>query len=269
MPEIERNGAHLYYEDLGSGPALLLSHSWFCDGRQWPQVPALLEAGYRVLNLDQRGHGRSGPHRQPFTMWDLAEDLVAVLDDAGVDRATLVGLSIGGFASIRAALRHPERVAALVLANTSAGPAAATGRAKATLLAPVARTSRGWPVVMGPLIGTLFGPTTRREQPELVARWREIFLAQDPASMLVMMRAFMDRDDLTDRLQEIAAPTLVIVGEEEVDPGVLASARIAARVPGARFAVLPATGHLSAIELPRAFESRLLEFLGEVVPSGS
>lgn len=124
MPELERNGVHLYYEDLGSGPAVLLSHSCFCDGRQWPQGPTLLDAGYRVLNLDHRGHGRSGPYRQPFTMWDLAEDLVAVLDDAGVDSATLVGLSIGGFASIRAALRHPHRVAALVLASTAAGPAA-------------------------------------------------------------------------------------------------------------------------------------------------
>jgi pimeloyl-ACP methyl ester carboxylesterase len=268
MPELEQNGVHLHYEDNGSGPPLLMSHSWFCDGRQWPQVPSLLDAGYRVLNLDQRGHGRSGPHRQPFTMWDLAEDLVAVLDDAGVDRATLVGLSIGGFASMRVALRHPQRVAGLVLANTAAGTAALTGRAKATLLAPVARTRWGWPILMGQVIDVLFGPTTRRQQPELIAQWREIFLAQDPPSMFVMMRAFIDRDDVTDRLHEISAPTLVIVGEEDVDPGVLASARIAARIPGARFAVLPATGHLSALEQPQAFGSRLLDFLREVVPSG-
>lgn len=268
MPELERNGVHLHYEDLGSGPALLLSHSWLCDGRQWPQVPALLDAGYRVLNLDHRGHGRSGPHRQPFTMWDLAEDLVAVLDDAGVDSATLVGLSIGGFASIRAALRHPRRVKGLVLANTAAGPAALKGRAKSTLLAPVARTSLGWPIVMRPVIDILFGPTARRQQPELVARWREVFLAQDPSSMLVTLRAFMHRDDVTDRLQEISVPTLVIVGDEDVDPGVLASARIAARIPGARFAVLPVTGHLSALEQPHAFGTRLLDFVGEVVPSG-
>jgi 3-oxoadipate enol-lactonase len=269
MPELRRNGVHLYYEDLGSGPAVLLSHSWFCDGRQWPQVPTLLDAGYRVLNLDQRGHGRSGPHREPFTMWDLADDLVAVLDDAGVDSAALVGLSIGGFASIRAALRHPQRVSALVLANTAADPAALKGRTKATLLAPVARTGWGWPIVMGAVIDVLFGATARRQQPELIARWREVFLAQDPPSMLVMLRAFMDRDDVTGRLEEISAPTLVIVGDEDEDPGVLASARIAARIRGAQFEVLPATGHLSALEQPRAFGSRLLEFLREIVPSGS
>jgi pimeloyl-ACP methyl ester carboxylesterase len=266
MPELERDGVHLYYDDRGSGPVLLLSHSWFCDGRQWPQVPELVDAGYRVLNLDNRGHGRSGPRHEPCTMWDLAEDLVAVLDDAGVDRAVLVGLSIGGFASIRAALRHPDRVAALVLAGASADRAAWPNRIKATLLSPVAQTSRGWPLVMGQVVASLFGATTRRRQPELVATWREIFLGQDPESMIAVLRAFMGRDDVVDRLAEITAPTLVVVGEEDEDPGVLASARLAARIAGARFEVLPDTGHLSALEQPAAFTACVLEFLRDVAP---
>jgi pimeloyl-ACP methyl ester carboxylesterase len=105
MPEFANGAAHLFYEDLGAGPAVLFSHGWLCDGRQWPQTSTVAEAGYRVLNLDNRGHRRSGPHHQRFTMWDMADDLVAVLDDAGVDDAVVVGLSIGGFAAVRAALR--------------------------------------------------------------------------------------------------------------------------------------------------------------------
>ena len=210
MPEVTSRGTRLYYEDTGAGPVMLLSHSWFCDGRQWPQVPALVDAGYRVLNLDNRGHGRAGPHREPFSIWDMADDLIAVLDDAGVDEAIVVGLSIGGFAGIRATLRYPDRVRALVLADTSAAAQSVVGRAKFTLLGPFARTPAKR-LVVWQVVHALFGPTARRDQPELIRTWRDRFLAQDTESMLTVGHAIVGRDDVTDRLAEISVPTLVIV----------------------------------------------------------
>jgi 3-oxoadipate enol-lactonase len=226
-------------------------------------VPALLAAGYRVVNLDNRGHGRSGPHRQRFTMWDMAEDLVAVLDDADVEDAVLVGLSVGGFAAIRAAVRHQPRVRALVLADTGAAPAARLGRAKVAALGRLSLTPAR-PLTMDVVVQQLFGPTARRHQPELIALWRRRFLDQDPASMLVAIQAIMARDDVTSRLGQITAPTLVIVGEEDRDPGVMASVSLAARIPGARLTVLPDTGHLAALEQPGAFESALMGFLADL-----
>ena len=267
MPELDSNGVHLYYEDSGSGLPLLLSHSWFCNGQQWPQVPDLVAAGYRVLNLDNRGHGRSGPYTERYSLWEMSEDLIAVLDHAGIDSAVLVGLSVGGFCSIRTALRHPDRVRGLVLADADAGTAALSGKLKAALLTPVARTRWGKPIAINAVLDVLFGQTTRQEQPGLVEEWRQIFLEQDVASMLTMLRSVLGREDLSSRLGEIAVPTLVIVGDEDVDPGVLASARIAARVPDARFEVLPTAGHLSAIEQPRAFGERLLDFLETRIPA--
>lgn len=261
MPRISSSGASLFYDDVGTGPPVLLSHSWQCDGRQWPQVPALTEAGYRVLNLDNRGHGRSGPHRRHYTTWDLADDLVAVLDDAGVEQAVVVGLSIGGFAAIRAALRHRTRVRALVLADTAAGPAAWTGRVQVAALGRLFLTPARPLVVDAAVVNQLFGPTARRQQPRLVAEWRQRFLEQDARSMLVAIQAVVARDDVTDRLAEISAPTLVVLGEQDRDPGVTATASLAARIAGAGLTVLPDTGHLSALEQPRAFGSALLEFL--------
>jgi 3-oxoadipate enol-lactonase len=263
MPKLTRGAVSLFYEDVGAGPAVLFSHSWFCDGRQWPQVPSVVEAGYRVLNLDNRGHRRSGPHQQRFTMWDMADDLVAVLDDAGVDDAVVVGLSVGGFAAVRAALRHPGRVRGLVLADTSAGVAARQGRVKVAALGPLWRT----PVrrlVLPVVVSQLFGPTARREQPELVAEWRRRFLEQDPLSMLVAVQSLVARDDVTPRLGEISVPTMVIVGEEDRDPGVGASVSLAARIQGAELVALPDTGHLSALERPEAFADALLGFLARV-----
>lgn len=267
MPELNSNGVHLYYEDSGSGLPLLLSHSWFCNGQQWPQVPDLVAAGYRVLNLDNRGHSRSGPYTQRYSLWEMSEDLIAVLDHAGIDSAVLVGLSVGGFCSIRTVLRHPERVRGLILADTDAGTAALSGKLKAALLTPVARTRWGKPIAIKAVVDVLFGQTSRQERPGLVQEWRRTFLEQDVVSMLTMLRSFLDRGDLSSRLGEIAVPTLVIVGDEDVDPGVLASARIAARVPNARFEVVPAAGHLCAIEQPRVFGERLLDFLETRIPA--
>ena len=265
MPQVTGRGTRLYYEDTGTGPVMLLSHSWWCDGRQWPQVPALVDAGYRVLNLDNRGHGRSGPQREPFTIWDMADDLIAVLDDAGVGEAILVGLSIGGMAGMRAAVRYPDRVRALVLADTGAAAQGIVNKVKITMLSPAWRTPARR-LIASQVVDVLFGSTARRDQPELVATWRARFLAQDPASMMTIGRALVSRDDVTDRLTEIQVPTLVIVGDQDVDPGVAASVALAARIPGAQFVALPDTGHLSALEQPDAVTAALLHFADALPP---
>lgn len=265
MPQTTSHGTRLYYEDTGSGPVMLLSHSWFCDGRQWPQVPVLVESGYRVLNLDNRGHGQSGAHREPFTLWDMADDLIAVLDHAGVDQAILVGLSIGGFTAIRTSLRYPDRVRALVLADTGAAAQGTVNKAKIAALGPFLHTP-GRRLVISQVVNVLFGPTARRDQPDLVTTWRNRFLAQDPGSMLTAARAFAGREDVTGRLAEITVPTLVIVGEQDVDPGVAASVSLAAHIPNAQFVALPNTGHLSALEQPDAFGAALLGFVDGLPP---
>lgn len=259
MPQVTSRGVRLYYEDTGTGPVILLSHSYWRDGRQWPQVPALVQAGYRVLNMDNRGHGQSGPHREPFTIWDMADDMIAVLDDAQVDKAIIVGLSIGGMAGIRAALRHPDRLRALVLADTGAGGQGIVNRVKITALGPLWRTPARR-LLVSQVVNALFGSTARRDQPDLVATWAERFVAQDPESMTTVGHALTTRDDVTDRLAEISVPTLVIVGDQDVDPGVGESVALVARIREAQFVALPDTGHLAALERPEAFGAALLGF---------
>jgi 3-oxoadipate enol-lactonase len=197
-------------------------------------------------------------------MWDLADDLMAVLDDAGAEQAVLVGLSMGGFAAIRAAVRHKARVRGLVLADTAARRAARSGRVQVAALGRLFLTPARPLIVDAAVVNQLFGPTARRQQPQLVAEWRQHFLEQDPTSMLVAIQAIVARDDVTERLPEVSAPTLVAVGEQDRDPGVNATASLAARIAGARLTVLPDTGHLSALEQPQAFGSVLLEFLNRL-----
>ena len=120
MPFIEHLDQRIFYEESGSSPAIVLGHSFFCSGEMWRyQVPALAES-HRVIIPDYRGHGRSSPLREDLDVYDLVDDSVALLDHLGIEEAVWVGLSVGGMTAMRAALRHPERVRALILIDTDA-----------------------------------------------------------------------------------------------------------------------------------------------------
>src|ERR1700722_15630041 len=123
MPIADVNGQRLYYEDTGgAGPPVIFSHGLFMDHEMFaPQVEAL-KARYRVIPWDERGHGATaGESLAPFSYYDSADDLAALLKHLGIGRAVLAGMSQGGFLSLRAALTHPEVVRALILIDTQAG----------------------------------------------------------------------------------------------------------------------------------------------------
>ena len=123
MPFAEVNGQRLRFDDSGGdGPAVVLSHGFLMDREMFePQVKALAPE-HRVITWDERGFGETEFDGQPFTYWDSARDCLGLLDHLGLDDAVLGGMSQGGFLSMRAALLAPERVRALVLIDTQAGP---------------------------------------------------------------------------------------------------------------------------------------------------
>src|SRR5437660_8136631 len=113
-------GRELFYEMSGQGPAVIFSHGFLMDHTMFdPQVEAL-EGEFRCIRWDQRGFGASCASPGPYTMWDSAEDCIALMDHLEVDAATLVGMSQGGYVTLRAALRYPQRVKALVLIDSRA-----------------------------------------------------------------------------------------------------------------------------------------------------
>src|ERR1700722_6579481 len=122
MPFAEVNGQRLHYEDTGGdGPVVAFSHGLFMDETMFDSQVAALRDRYRCIAWDERGHGQTGDTAEPFSYWDSAEDLAALLGSLGVERAVLAGMSQGGFLSLRCALRHPELVRALILIDTQAG----------------------------------------------------------------------------------------------------------------------------------------------------
>src|SRR5205809_7354217 len=122
MPFADVNGQHLYFEDSGGpGPAIIFSHGFLMDHEMFAPQVAALSGEFRCIAWDERGFGAT-PATGPFTFWDSADDALALLAHLGVERAFFVGMSQGGFLSLRAALRAPNRVRGLALIDSQAGP---------------------------------------------------------------------------------------------------------------------------------------------------
>lgn len=268
MPTIENQGQKLYFEDRGSGPCIVLGHSFLCNGEMWAgQVPRLAER-FRVVNIDLRGHGRSAPVTTDGTLYDLVGDVLAVLDHLGIERAVWAGLSVGGMVALRAALTVPERVVGLVLLDTHAGAETLFKTVRYRALGLGARLF-GFRSLLPAVMPLMFGATTRRQRPELVRHWEEVFTKLHVSSILRLLPALVRRDSVVDRLPEIEVPALVMVGEEDRALPPACSEEIAAGlgcsvVGPTELIRVPTAGHLLALEQPEIVTGAMLEFLSGV-----
>jgi len=253
MPQVERDGVTISYLDQGQGPALLLIHGHTLDHRVWEAaMPVIGRAGLRVIRPDLRGHGRSARPERGYHLSHHAQDMVAVLAQAGVGRAVVAGLSLGGGIALELALARPEAVTALVLVSPVM-PDRPFEPVFMDNLREVARTVRGQgiaaamrgPWLESPLFAASFTrPGVREQVLDMISDF-------PGAEYLAIERDQVQREwKVPDRLGEIAVPTLVLVGEREL-PGFRAFAdEAAASIPGARLEVLAGAGHLLPLEQP-------------------
>ncbi len=261
MSDTSSHDITIHYEVAGQGAPVVLLHSFLCSGAMWAEQLEPLAARHRVINIDARGHGRSGPVPGPFTLDDALDDVTAVLDAEAIERAVWVGLSLGGFVALRAALRRPERVAGLALLDTDGG-AEHYGmiRCKYRALAMIARTAGLGPVIPK-ICRQMFGTTTLRERPDLVREWADRFRALHVPSTVRTLDAFLRRRDVRPQLRRLALPAIVLVGSEDASLPPARSRALAAALPGARLHEIAGAGHLTALEQPAAVNRFLLRFL--------
>ena len=263
MPTVNRDGIALHYEVAGAGPAIVLTHGFLCDGSLFAeQVPALAR-GHRVINVDLRGHGRSGSSDSAYTIYDLVADVLAVLDAERVDSAVWMGLSIGGFLSLRAALTHRQRVRALVLLDTDAGTECAWKKLKYAAMKWLLR-ALGPRFIVPATMPIMLGRTTLQSRPQLREHYRSLFLGVRVRSACRGIDAITDRDDLLARLGEITVPALVLVGAEDRALPVRRSRRIADGIAGAQLVVIPQAGHLASAENPLPVTAAVTAFLTQL-----
>lgn len=251
MAILRRDGVRLFYEvhgAAGGGTPVLLTHGYSASSRMWqPNLPALA-LRRRLITWDIRGHGMSDSPEDPaLYSEDLSVgDMLALLDAEGIDRAVVAGLSLGGYLSLAFHLRHPERVAALMLFDT--GPGFRRDDARQEWNRKVERTAAGFDVQ---------GPNALWDRQEVAGSRHSSSAGLARAARGIMAQ---HGPHVIESLPEIAVPTLVVVGAGD-EPFLAASEYMATRIPGARKVVIPDAGHAVNVDQPEAFNHAVLDFL--------
>jgi 3-oxoadipate enol-lactonase len=248
------------YVDRGEGPPVVLLHAFPLNGSMWEAQAAALENSWRLVAPDLPGFGRSSHTPAQPDMRYYADTVGALLDKLGVETVALVGLSMGGYVAFECLRRFPQRVSALVLANTR--PDADAEEARKSRYEAARRVSEEGVEVLAELqMERLLSGKTRERRPEIVSRVRAMILQSTPGGAVAALGAMRERVDSTPLLSRITVPTLVIGGEEDTISSPEVMAAMAEKIPTARHEVLAGAGHLSNLEAPDRFNSALEGFL--------
>jgi 3-oxoadipate enol-lactonase len=262
---VHANGQQLYYEVHGNGPPLVLVMGIGYDSSLWTlaQVPAL-STQFQVVLVDNRDAGRSSKVSHPYRIADMADDLDGLLDALGIPQCHLLGLSMGGMIAQEFALRHADRLDRLVLTGTGAAPARAAVDPIEIWSWVKANDGTG-KVFGGQQFVSLFSTAFLRNH-HAVHDTAEL-LASNPYPMSHKAYARQAdayrRFDALDRLGAITAPTLVVVGEQDLVTPPWIAREVADAIPGARFEVIRGDGssHVVPIERPEDFNGLVSDFL--------
>lgn len=254
------NGITLAYDDQGRGLPVVFLHAFPFNRRMWQPQAAALADRFRIVTVDLRGHGESDAPLWHYTLETYADDVAALLDHLAIERAVLVGLSMGGYLSFAFHKKYGGRVSGLVLADTRAEADKPQAAAWRFALAQRAY-QEGAKAVFADMGPKLLSPAAYANNRGLVRQVEELVLSAPVSGIVCDLMAMAERPDSVPHLAEIACPALVLVGAEDQLTSPEENRRIAEGIQGATFEVLPEAGHMSNLEQPEAFNSALAAFL--------
>jgi 3-oxoadipate enol-lactonase len=263
MEKITSDDAEIFYDVAGSGPPVVLLHPFPANHEFWLPVSRFLSSQYRLLMPDLRGHGESSLGNCAATMQKHASDVARVMDAAGVDRAPMIGVSIGGYTIFEFWRRFRNRMTALVLCNTKA-PSDNSDARSARLQAADGVLQRGTEPFFESMLPKLLGETTRHSRPDLVEgalRMMRKMSAQDVAGV---QRGMAERPDSVSTLKTINVPTLIVTGDEDIVTGVPEAELMRQNIHGSQIKVVSKAGHYSPWEQPEEVGRLLRQFLDSV-----
>jgi 3-oxoadipate enol-lactonase len=254
------NGVDINYELSGAadGPVVVLHHPLATNLTSWDELTAVLGPKYRVLRLDARGHGKSDAPSPPYQLETLAEDVVELMTACGIEKASFLGLSMGGMVGQYLGLLYPERFNSLILVSTSSR---IPDEAQPIWDQRISSALTGGMVTqVDAAMERWVSPRALNENAALVARLRKM-IQSTPIDGYVGWCHAIRRLNVTDRLGAIRLPTRVIVGEIDPATPVAAAQAIQAAIPGSDLVIVPGVSHMLHNEEPELFHSHVLPFL--------
>jgi pimeloyl-ACP methyl ester carboxylesterase len=258
MPFIQNQGAKIYWDAQGQGAPILLIMGLGWPSYLWHRTRPVLASRFRTIALDNRGVGQSDVPPGPYSMALMASDAAAVLDAAGVERAHIFGLSMGGMIAQEFALQYPHRVESLLLGCTAPGGTQAV-RAEPTatqLLFARDLSPEEFSRAMNPFI---YDPGTPQERIEADFALRKQWFAR-PEAYMAQLQAILAWEAYS-RVPQINAPTLVIHGESDRLVPPANGKIIAERIPGAKLVMIPHASHILSTDQPDAVHRAVIDFL--------
>jgi len=261
----DTGGCRLFVQSAGAGHPVVFGHSLTFDGDMWAAQQRALSGRFRTHAVDLRGHGRSDSPPGPYDLDLMADDVARLLDRLEIERTGYCGLSMGGMVGMRLALRHPDRVRALVLMNTSAE---AEPAAKRALYEPMIESTRNQPamepMVQG-LLSLMFSPGFREQHPDRVAPYYDKLNVPGHDGMYWASKAVITRPDISAALSALDVPTLVVTSDGDTAIASQHTERLAACIPNARIETISGAGHMTAVEAPDRVSGLLAEFFTETL----
>lgn len=264
-------GRRLSYAESGSGQPLVLLHAFPLSHQMWrPQLDAP-PPGWRLIAPDLRGFGSSDrvaplaqrPAAGAQSVHDHAQDVAALIDELGLERPVVAGLSMGGYVAFALLRMATVPLGGLVLADTRAEPDTDEARGNRRRMQDLV-LEKGVAAVADQMLPKLLGSTTMRERPSLSDDVRELIEGNSPEAIHDALEALSTRPDSTPLLEAIRCPTLIVAGGEDVLTPVALHEAMHARITGSRLEVIAEAGHLSNLECPAAFSRVLRDFLSQV-----
>ena len=241
MEKIKVNSIELAYERHGKGTPLVLLHGFPLDHHLWDEVVTLLEDSFDQIIPDLRGFGESETVDRPYTMEDYASDIASLLDHLGIQKAAVVGHSMGGYVALAFASAYPERVSGLALVSTQA-PADPPERKEGRYKSAAEVAEKG----IGSVLETMAPKFTTDLR--LQALTRESMEKQKPAAYIGALKAMAERADSTPMLSTFTFPLVIIHGDDDALISIDRAREVKASIPGSHYAELRGSGHIPMLE---------------------
>ena len=257
------NSISIAYSDQGTGLPIVFLHAFPLNRSMWAAQETVLSSQFRTITIDLRGHGESDAPLWRYTLEQSADDVSALLDHLGIQRALFVGLSMGGYILFAFYRKYAARVKGLILADTRAQADTEEGKNARFQLAQIAY-KKGPPAIADSMIPKLLSPSTIQTNPDLVQQVRAMIENTQISGIAGDLMAMAERPDSVALLTQVACPTQIIVGELDQATPPSDAKFLADHIPNARLAIIPNAAHLANLERPEAFNQIVGSFASDL-----